>query len=184
MLVCLGYWKVPSQKEKSWSCLLPLNVPKESSSISCSVSVCLMLNAVRCLSLFSASFLPVSPLFLSCLDGSSAEAHLSRCSSCRKKKNQFHRRCKDVITLHTEYKPVSRLTIWFQLNYLYTPYFLGWGDRFQAHRLTSCSRHRFPLVVNYAILWVCCRLDGEILKWGKWSPNKGLRSSGDSDLVL
>lgn len=115
--------------------------------------VFLMLHAVSLLASFSASSLPVSPP-LSCLDGSSAEAHLSRCSSCRKKKNQFHRRCKDVITLHAEYKPVSSLTIWFQLNYLYTPYFQGWGDRFEAYLLMRCSFRWLGLVINYAIFFV------------------------------
>lgn len=115
-----------------------------------------MLHAVSLLASSSASSLSVPPL-VSCLDGSSAEAHLSRCSSCRKKKNQFHRRCKDAITLHTEYKPVSRLTIWFQLNYLYTPYFQGWEDRFEAYLLMRCSLHWLGLVINYVVFFFCMR---------------------------
>lgn len=75
-----------------------------------------------------------------------------------KKKNQFHRRCKDAITLRTEYKPVSCLTIWFQLNYLYMPYFQGWGDRFEACLLKRCSLRALGLVVNYATFLFCSRL--------------------------
>ena len=71
------------------------------------------------------------------------------------KKNQFHRRCKDAITLHTEYKPVSCLTIWFQLNYLYMPYFQGWGGRFEARLLKRCSLRSLGLVVNYATFLFC-----------------------------
>lgn len=136
--------------------------------------VFLIQHAVSLLASSSASSLHVSPPRLSCLDGRSAEAHLSRCSSCRKKK-KFHRRCKDVITLHTEYKPVSRLTSWFQLNYLYTPYFQGWGDRFGAYLLRRCSLCWLGLVVNNAIFLFCLGL-GWASTGTFWSQQEGRRA--------
>lgn len=108
----------------------------------------LMLHSVSLLSSSSATFLCVPLLCVSWWEFRwSALKQMFFLQ--KKKKNQFHRRCKDVITLHTEYKPVSRLTIWFQLNYLYAPYFQGWGDRFEAYFLIRCSP---------TLAWSCCQL--------------------------
>lgn len=117
--------------------------------------VFLMLHAVSLLASSSASSLTMSPPpFMSWWEFRRSADVLP----AKKKKNQFHRWCKDAITLHAEYKPVSRLTIWFQLNYLYTPYFQGWGDRFEAYLLMICSLCWLGLVVNYAIFLFCLRL--------------------------
>lgn len=110
------------------------------------------------------SWAPPHPL--SCLDGSSAQAHLSRCSSSEKKKIQFHQPCTNVITPHAPYKPVSRLTIWFQLNYLYTLYLRGEKTARGVSSYEMLPLLTWSFFFTYAIIFLFC--PSTIAIWSAW----------------